>query len=102
MNLVASPASQSALPQGQGDNMTCKELTEFLDRYVDNELSFTEKASFKLHLSLCSDCRRYVKGYRATLVLAKNAVTKPDDPVPTAVPKELVEGILASRSKPKP
>ncbi len=45
--------------------MTCQELDEFLDAYIDNELDVVTSVQFDRHLTECADCRakrdRYAK-----------------------------------------
>ena len=41
--------------------LKCKEITKQADQYLDGELSFTQRISFKMHLALCKHCGRYVK-----------------------------------------
>lgn len=74
--------------------LSCRELIDFLDDYVEERLSESERARFDHHLSLCDACVRYLKSYRGTLrALSLTA----DDDVPDEVPSELIDAILASR-----
>ena len=47
--------------------MTCKEVAEFSSDYLDLELPRLQRLSFRLHLLLCRDCRRFVNGVRSLL-----------------------------------
>ena len=38
--------------------MSCKDVADFLMDYLDGTLPFAQRMTFKLHLSLCPDCRR--------------------------------------------
>jgi predicted anti-sigma-YlaC factor YlaD len=71
--------------------MTCRQVIEFLDRYCDGELTALQRARFKVHLSLCRNCRRYLASYRATIRLSRDASGPPPE-----VPEELIQAILAS------
>ena len=79
--------------------MTCRELVDFLSAYLDRELPQEERARFDAHLAGCPECVRYLTSYEATIALARGAAEHPDDPVPAAVPDELVRAILESRRR---
>jgi predicted anti-sigma-YlaC factor YlaD len=81
-----------------GTGLTCRELIEFLDDYVDGCLARAELARFEEHLALCVACRRYLHGYRSTMRLALAACAEADRE-PEDVPEELVAAILASRAR---
>ena len=71
--------------------MNCEALiNKFLIDYHAGKLSAARRADFEVHLMLCRDCRRYVDGYRKTVVLAKAA----ERTAVAAAPGELVEAIL--------
>jgi anti-sigma factor RsiW len=76
--------------------LTCRELIEFLDDYVDDCLPPSERTRFDAHLTRCDACVRYLRGYRATMRLALAACAE-DGTDPHGVPHELVDAILASR-----
>jgi anti-sigma factor RsiW len=80
--------------------LTCRELIEFLDDYVEERLSAPERARFEDHLARCTRCVEYLQGYRATLRAA--AIACEEDAVPPSVPEELVAAILASRQRAQP
>lgn len=84
--------------------MTCKELTDFLDDYLDEAMETGVRQTFEHHLSVCADCRRYLESYRKTVSLTRSlrsgvageASVSPD----TAEEAEaLVRAVLASRSR---
>jgi len=81
--------------------LTCQEFDAFLVDYFDGKLSGRQRRKFDLHLRLCSDCRRYVKGYKQTIALSRVAFVRPDGEVPEEVPEELVTAILALRGHPE-
>lgn len=74
--------------------LTCKELIEFLGAYVEGELAAEESARFDAHLAVCPHCVDYLHGYRESIRLGKAAFAEVDE-----VPEELVDAILASRSR---
>ena len=77
--------------------MTCRELVEFLETYLDGELSDEVGRRFDEHLAACTECAAYLETYRETVKLAKGAFGDLDDPVPADVPEDLVKAILAAR-----
>ena len=78
--------------------MTCRELIEFLWRYVEGELDEREHATFDAHLAECADCVRYLASYRATTRLVREAFADSGGELPSDVPEELVRAILDARS----
>ena len=76
--------------------LTCRELIEFLNEYVDGTLDAARRAEFDRHLKLCRDCGNYLASYRTTVDLCKDAL---DEPVPADVPDDLVLAILAARDR---
>lgn len=77
--------------------MTCKELVEFLMDYLDGDLPEPQRKSFEEHLSACPDCIAYLATYEETIALGKQAYTADDEPVPAAVPEDLIRAILSAR-----
>jgi anti-sigma factor RsiW len=77
--------------------MTCREFIDFFIDYFEENLSARAHTEFAEHLAECPDCTAYMKSYEATIRLGKAVVTNPDAPVPSEVPEELVQAILASR-----
>jgi len=79
--------------------MTCREVTDILDRYLDGDLPKRQRLFLNVHLMVCSDCRNYLHAYRQTIRAAKTLALTPDDPPPADMPEELVKAVLASRPK---
>jgi len=77
--------------------LTCRELIDFLNEYVDGTLDVTRRAAFDAHLRACPDCVHYLSSYRATMDLCKEAAA--DDPILADVPDDLVRAILATRGE---
>ncbi len=80
-------------------SLTCRELIEFLDRYIAGELPPTQRREFDWHLRICRSCRAYLRGYRETLHLEELLRSELDRELPESVPEELVAAILASRER---
>ena len=41
--------------------LSCRELVEQSSDYVDKQLSFRQRMNVRMHIMLCSVCRRYVR-----------------------------------------
>ncbi|MGD8558967.1 MAG: zf-HC2 domain-containing protein [Gammaproteobacteria bacterium] len=70
--------------------LSCKEITENANSYLDRELPFFTRMKVKLHLKMCVHCRRYVDQLQMTIEALKSM--KPDD----AVSDEVVDNIVRS------
>lgn len=79
--------------------MTCRELADFIADYLSGELPADTRSQFDCHLSLCPNCRRYLKSYEETVKLGKAAFEDDDAEVPADVPEQLVQAILAARQR---
>lgn len=90
-------AMMAMMSRVMGPMITCRELVEFLWRYVEDDLTPEERKTFDRHLSMCRSCRAYLDSYRKTIELGQEAFTDLDAAVPDDVPDELVNGILAAR-----
>ena len=71
--------------------ITCKELIDFLDDYVAEELTPSRRHEFERHLSVCPSCVAYVQSYRETIQLARRAY-----PDPAEIPPEMLAALLAA------
>jgi anti-sigma factor RsiW len=79
--------------------VSCRELTESLDEYVDGSLASEVHTTFERHLSICIECRDYVACYRRTIALGRSAYEAGDESTPSAVPESLVRAILSARRR---
>jgi anti-sigma factor (TIGR02949 family) len=77
--------------------LTCRELIDFLAAYLDGELPAPQRGAFDTHLAHCPECVRYLEGYRETVRLERRAFE--DDAPPPDLPEELVQAILAARTR---
>jgi anti-sigma factor RsiW len=76
--------------------MTCKELIDFLDEYVEGGLSAARRRQFERHLAVCEDCVNYLASYKQTMEAGKWAFGPVDGPVPSEVPAGLLKAVLAA------
>jgi anti-sigma factor RsiW len=74
--------------------MTCREVVDFLMDYVSDVLPPAQRAVFEQHLGECPDCVAYVRSYRDTVSMERQAFSEATSP---EVPDALVQAILAAR-----
>ena len=77
--------------------MTCREFADFMMDYLSSALSPEMQTRFEFHLSVCINCRRYLRSYEETVKLGKRAFDADDKTLPADVPQDLVRAILAAR-----
>jgi predicted anti-sigma-YlaC factor YlaD len=51
------------------DSLTCQELVELVNDYIEGLLPSEEQARFELHLQGCSGCRAYLQQMKQTIDL---------------------------------
>jgi anti-sigma factor RsiW len=76
--------------------MNCREFTEFLMAYLDDELAAEVRGAFEAHMFGCQSCVNYLESYQATVLLERAACAE-DEPLPGDVPESLVQAILAAK-----
>jgi predicted anti-sigma-YlaC factor YlaD len=77
--------------------ITCEAFEEFILAYLEDDLPRRQKIVFEMHLRLCRECRDYLKAYRASMILAAQALTDDPDFQPEDVPEDLIAAVLAAR-----
>jgi anti-sigma factor RsiW len=77
--------------------VTCREFADFIIDYETGELAADARASFDRHLSRCPNCETYLAQYRATVTAGREAFADEDALLPSDVPEQLIQAILASR-----
>ena len=77
--------------------MTCREFADFMMDYLSGELSSEARAEFEYHLSVCTNCRRYLASYEESVKLGKRAFDDDDAAKPAEVPEQFVKAVLAAR-----
>ena len=82
--------------------MTCREFAEFIADFLDGQLPEAERQQFEGHLGRCVNCSHYLESYRQSTALGKRAFDDEDAALPSDVPEELVQAILATRRSSPP
>ncbi len=74
--------------------MTCREVIDFLMRYIDGDLPEEQRAQFEKHLGLCPCCVNFLDSYKATVRLGRECFHQ-DAPPPTGkVPESMIAAIV--------
>lgn len=77
--------------------LKCQEVTELVTRYLERQMPWRERVSFRYHLALCPHCRRYVRQMRATIMALGRL---PEQPPPPEVREALVKHFRAWQKPP--
>lgn len=77
--------------------LTCEEVDGFLYDFHEGQLSNIELFKFKLHLSMCKECKDYLRNYKSTIRISQAGFAKVGSA--EQVPEALIEVILKSRTK---
>ena len=77
--------------------MTCRELIDFLMDYLDGDLPEGQASAFEEHLDICPACVDYIDGYKKTIELGQAVCAEEDEALPTNIPDDLIQAILAAR-----
>ena len=49
--------------------LSCKEITDKANEYLEKDLPFFVRLKFKMHLKMCINCQRYVDQLQTTIQL---------------------------------
>ena len=79
--------------------MSCREFTDFIADYLSADLEPERRREFERHLDVCPNCQKFLRSYDDAVKLGKRAFDDDDAPVPDTVPEELIQAVLATRSR---
>jgi len=79
--------------------LTCRDFAEFIADYLAGELEPEIRDAFDSHLAICKNCQKYLTIYRDTTTLGRGAFGDDIGSLPSDVPAELVQAILAARRR---
>jgi anti-sigma factor RsiW len=77
--------------------VTCREFADFMADYLSGELPADVRGRFDQHLDVCTNCVKYLDGYKGAITLGKHAFDDDAAQVPAEVPDDLVKAILAAK-----
>jgi len=78
--------------------LTCRELCDFLNDYVDGTLESRQRQAFEEHMCECQPCIEFLSSYRLAIELGREAVCCCDERLPTKVPERIIQAIMAARA----
>lgn len=76
--------------------ITCRELSDFMIAYLQDELPSSQRVVFERHLAACSECQAYLDSYRQTVRLLGSSSTSPA--LTETAPDELIRAVMAARA----
>jgi anti-sigma factor RsiW len=81
--------------------MTCRDIINFLDKYLARELPHEARTTFDGHLRCCADCRNYLDSYQKAVDLGKRAFAfGDDDEVPAGtIPESMIRAVLSATAR---
>lgn len=74
--------------------LKCRDVAEGASSYIDGEISWWRRLQFKLHLSMCRHCQRYVDQMAAMVNLLR---ASPKEPPAPEVLESVVEHFRSQR-----
>ena len=74
-------------------------MLEHFHDHVERQLGPVQRWSLRLHLWLCSQCRKYLRSYKTTVKAEKAAFRDAGD-APQTIPDDLVASILSAAGIP--
>lgn len=72
--------------------LTCKQVSETATDYLEGPNRFWQSLSFRFHLLMCVNCRRYINQLRLTVLTVQQSFKQ--DPLPTEPTDEDVETLV--------
>ncbi len=68
--------------------LSCKEVAQQASDYIDQQYSWRQRMTFRLHLFICGNCRRYINQLQNTIESLKLLKRQPE-PILNSHQKEL-------------
>lgn len=81
--------------------LSCEQVDEGLDDYLEGEMSWAKRMRFRMHLLVCKACSAYLAAYRKTVELVKSSFDRPgtDNDAAAPVDEDLIQSILDAQSR---
>ena len=79
--------------------MTCQEIANYLDDYLNGDLTESERLVLEEHLGECPNCVAYLQSYEMTIKLSKTAWDERTAHDCEDVPEDLIHAILDARKR---
>ena len=76
--------------------LTCKDVSDAASDYLEGPTTFVQRFSFRLHLTMCKHCRRYITQLRLSIDVAQK-ISQPSKPTDEEI-EALVEKLIGLTS----
>jgi hypothetical protein len=70
--------------------LSCKDITEKANDYLDKDLPFPARVKVRMHLFMCVHCRRYVEQLKMTVQTIARMTPADQEPINNSFKEELV------------
>jgi anti-sigma factor RsiW len=77
---------ESGPPHSRPEDISCREVVQIVNDYVEGVLPAEEREAVELHLNLCDGCTDYLQQLRLSIALAGELT---DEALPPELEKEL-------------
>lgn len=81
------------------ERLSCRELVDFLDDYLEGKLEPSRAELFESHLGICEDCTNYLASYSWAKAAGARALADHEERWERP-PEDLVRAILTARERP--
>jgi predicted anti-sigma-YlaC factor YlaD len=68
--------------------LTCQQMTALITDYLEERMSFMDRARFQLHVGMCRNCRRYLRQMKLSVAVLGSMPPEP-------VPDDVMDSLLA-------
>jgi len=82
--------------------VNCRDATEFLMDYLNDELPRETRREFDSHLARCPDCVTFLGQYEATVKAGRKVCAEEGPDITTEFPEDLIKAIMAAIQAQKP
>ena len=76
--------------------LTCQELTELVNDYLESRLSLWDRLRFRFHVGMCKHCNAFLRARKLTI---QTVGRLPAEPIPAEVRDELLRRFKDWKSK---
>jgi len=77
--------------------ITCAALEDLILSYLDDELTPWQKFVFETHITICHECRDYLRAYQVALEIVRSVLKDEQNDYIGQDTEVLINGQLASR-----
>jgi hypothetical protein len=81
---------------------SCKEITEHASDYLDRNQPWWKRAGYRMHLLMCTHCRRYLSQLQLTIDTIGKSEDAQVPPIDDAQVRRIVQHIQQNTAPPQP